>query len=400
MQLLFSLRIWVNLSFSVIMIATTDPFLEICLPLINLHLCLMAHLVIIVVCTSDDLLNLQICRIIVHVFRMTLCTYLNILLLMLFFHVGHVLILILLIILLWNYFLPSFWDNLLLMSNVPTHLPLIAIVSRIPSKVKCASKILERTTTAYNICVFRYLRNLWSVVGCKAASLVYCLWIIHFPIRVDMECLGHEIVLIFVRVVIQTTRLIKILVITLSIVHNMSIVDVDGALFHLEVGFVERISLILLVSMVADADLFTVILFVLAVNGVGSSIIIQNISKTLLFLVILHVDYFILSDVKVFSTTLHIFSLLLPAIMGVVYFWAIWFFFMRSALIVVFELLAADVVHFQVLGYVVRLEVIFLLHHEHVLVCCQNVICTMMRHWVVELVVKVMIALTFFLCWF
>lgn len=135
-----------------------------------------------------------------------------------------------------------------------------------------------------------------------------------------MECLGHEIVLIFVRVVIQTTRLIKILVITLSIVHNMSIVDVDGALFHLEVGFVERISLILLVSMVADADLFTVILFVLAVNGVGSSIIIQNISKTLLFLVILHVDYFILSDVKVFSTTLHIFSLLLPAIMGVVYF--------------------------------------------------------------------------------
>ena len=135
-----------------------------------------------------------------------------------------------------------------------------------------------------------------------------------------MECLGHEIVLIFVRVVIQTTRLIKILVITLSIVHNMSIVDVDGALFHLEVGFVERISLILLVSMVADADLFAVVLFVLAVNGVGSSIIIQNISKTLLFLVILHVDYFILSDVKVFSATLHIFSLLLPAIMGVVYF--------------------------------------------------------------------------------
>lgn len=135
-----------------------------------------------------------------------------------------------------------------------------------------------------------------------------------------MECLGHEIVLIFVRVVIQTTRLIKILVITLSIVHNMSIVDVDGALFHLEVGFVERISLILLVSMVADADLFTVVLFVLAVNGVGSSIIIQNISKTLLFLVILHVDYFILSDVKVLSTTLHIISLLLPAIMGVVYF--------------------------------------------------------------------------------
>jgi len=135
-----------------------------------------------------------------------------------------------------------------------------------------------------------------------------------------MECLGHEIVLIFVRVVIQTTRLIKILVITLSIVDNMSIVDVDGALFHLEVGFVERISLILLVSMVADADLFTVVLFVLAVNGVGSSIIIQNISKTLLFLVILHVDYFILSDVKVLSTTLHIISLLLPAIMGVVYF--------------------------------------------------------------------------------
>jgi len=135
-----------------------------------------------------------------------------------------------------------------------------------------------------------------------------------------MECLGHEIVLIFVRVVIQTTRLIKILVITLSIVHNMSIVDVDSALFHLEVGFVERISLILLVSMVADADLFAVVLFVLSVNGVGSSIIIQNISKTLLFLVILHVDYFILSDVKVFSATLHIFSLLLPAIMGVVYF--------------------------------------------------------------------------------
>jgi len=135
-----------------------------------------------------------------------------------------------------------------------------------------------------------------------------------------MECLGHEIVLIFVRVVIQTTRLIKILVITLSIVHNMSIVDVDGALFHLEVGFVERISLILLVSMVADADLFTVVLFVLSVNGVRSSIIIQNISKTLLFLVILHVDYFILSDVKVLSTTLHIISLLLPAIMGVVYF--------------------------------------------------------------------------------
>jgi len=55
----------------------------------------------------------------------------------------------------------------------------------------------------------------------------------------------------------------------------MSIVTMNHALFYLEVNFVERISMILLIiSLIANIDLFTRFLFVFATNSIGSSIIV------------------------------------------------------------------------------------------------------------------------------
>jgi len=155
-------------------------------------------------------------RIIVHIFWMTLCTHLNFLL-MLFFHVCHILVLILLIICLLHNLLSSFWNNLLLISNASAHLPFITIISRMTVKREGAFKILEWITTTYNIGVLWYLRYFWSVVRCKTTCLVYRLWIIFIPVGIDMKCLSHEIVLIFLWIMVEARSLIKILIINLTI---------------------------------------------------------------------------------------------------------------------------------------------------------------------------------------
>lgn len=146
---------------------------------------------------------------------MALCTHLNFLL-MLFFHICHILILILLIILLLHRLLPSFWNNLLLVPNVSAHLPFIAIVRRMAVECEGSSKILERITTTYIIGVLWYLRNLWSVIRCKTACLMYRLWIIFFSVGIDMECFCHEVIFIL-WVMVEARSLIKVLFINLSI---------------------------------------------------------------------------------------------------------------------------------------------------------------------------------------
>ena len=57
MALFFSLSIWIDLTFPILLICISNSFLKIYLPLVYLHFCVVAH-VRIVVGTSDNFLNL------------------------------------------------------------------------------------------------------------------------------------------------------------------------------------------------------------------------------------------------------------------------------------------------------------------------------------------------------